>query len=119
MKTEPKHTEGKLKLVKPDCSDDKMLRNDCQRNHFQLPLIDAEVWYTIGENKEEQFANAQRMVTAWNEYDSMKKQLAYLKLSIILAIEFGYKQCEKGNNLESTFENFNRIQNNEQPTHSK
>lgn len=50
-----------------------------------------------------------------NEYDTLKAENEMLKrdmdLNMRLAFEFGYKQCEKGNNIQMAFENYSKLTN--------
>lgn len=47
--------------------------------------------------------------------DELVKEVEQLKRNMnnncLLALEFGYKQCEKGNNIEMAFINYNKIIN--------
>lgn len=51
----------------------------------------------------------------WNEHDTLKQEVERLKAqketAILLALEFGYKQCEKGENLDAAFLNYNKVIN--------
>ncbi len=44
-------------------------------------------------------------VPSWN----IPKKKAPTEQAILLAIEFGFKSCEKGNNLEQTFYDYKKI----------
>jgi hypothetical protein len=58
-------------------------------------------------------ANAELIVQAVNSYQSLKDENERLKrdkaLAMRLAMEFGYKQCEKGNNIEMAFINLDKL----------
>lgn len=51
--------------------------------------------------------------------DELVKQIDNLRVSVILALEFGYKQCEKGNNLTMAFLNLDELKKNQNKINHK
>lgn len=48
-------------------------------------------------------------LAANTEISKLKKEIERLKIQIPLAVEFGYKECEKGNNIQMAFINYNKL----------
>lgn len=79
------HTKEVLTIQESECSDQKMLNNDCNRNHIDIPEMEAEVWFTIdaeGMGRKVAQANVQRIVKAVNMHDEQANVLTRLNLFI-------------------------------------
>lgn len=60
------------------------------------------------DEEKEQLAKAIEMAESVAT-ETADKQLSYTETDMLLALEFGYKQCEKGNNLEMAFINYRKL----------
>lgn len=79
------HTKEVLTISESPCSDQKMLNNDCNRNHIDIPEMEAEVWFTIdaeGMGRKLAQANVNRIVKAVNMHDDQANVLTRLNLFI-------------------------------------
>jgi len=84
------------------------------------------IFFTASNHPQSQ-ADAARIVELWNsdlqaENEALKERLKLLEANNdrlkkeqhqngLLCVEFGYKQCEKGENIDAAFMNFNKLCN--------
>jgi len=73
--------------------------------------INMSVEYPLLEQKCQQLKYENQRLLSLNE--ELKKENERLKKDQyqngLLCVEFGYKQCEKGNNIDMAFLNFNKL----------
>lgn len=96
-------------------------------NNFDGGKDDRAWGLVVGEPKERAIAKAERLLECWNNYEQLKEQVKVLlkdntklideneklkaqkETAMLLALEYGYKQCEKGENLDGAFLNYNKL----------
>lgn len=84
-------------LRKVDAGDDEyFIRIELHEQFIPVP---------VSEQLEDKIKDLQ------NQIESIKRNH---EAACVLAMEWGYKQCEKGNNLDTAFINYNKLMNTEQ-----